>query len=489
MLAHVSRSVIVKTLAEGLYSRLVRLMCRGPKKEELMAGTKRGIACAALVAAALSGVVLSTALSAVGMILLLPSAVAADSEDTPQELERERDREMQQERESGADGDFDRDHEASDQGREDDRNRGETDRDIEPDEVLAIDLSAEGLTGARAMGFRVVEEESLSGLGFRLAQLATPGGVPPQIAVRRLRDADPKGTYDVNPRYGAAGAPACEGIRCEGQKLIEWPPAGCLEEVRVGMVDTAVATSSPALAGSQIVQRHFGASGATAQGADHGTQVATILSGNLDAGFAGLVPRARLFAADVFNFGPKTGHSTNAVLIAQGLDWPLAQQPAVINVSVAGPDNAVLHETIRRVTSRGVPVVAAAGNLGPDGPPQYPAAYREAIAVTAVDHLGKVYAHANRGDYIDVAAPGVHIWSAGADGRGKFVDGTSFAAPFVSAQVALLRVAEPQRTPSDVKTELRRRASASSPSSPQREIGAGLLKSGGCATASPVPMR
>jgi minor extracellular protease Epr len=177
------------------------------------------------------------------------------------------------------------------------------------------------------------------------------------------------------------------------------------------------------------------------------------------------------------------------VLIAQGLDWLLAQQPAVINVSVAGPDNAVLHETIRRVTSHGVPVVAAAGNLGPDGPPQYPAAYQEAIAVTAVDHLGKVYVRANRGDYIDVAAPGVHIWSAGADGRGKFVDGTSFAAPFVSAEVALLRVAEPQRTPPDVKTELRRRASASSPSSLQRGIGAGLLKSRGCATASAVPMQ
>ncbi len=456
-----------------------------------MTGQKRGIACTAVLAAALGGVVHCTA-PAVSLILLLPpSAVAAEpergSEDTQQELDRERDRETRQERESGADSDFDRDQGAPDHGRGEDGHRGETDRGIEPDEVLAIDLSPEGLTGARAMGFRLVEDESFSGLGFRLARLATPGGLPPRIAVRHLREADPKGTYDVNPRYAAAGGPACEGIRCEGQKLIAWPPGGCLEVVNLGMVDTAVATSSPALAGSRIVQRHFGDSGATAQGAEHGTQVATILSGSLDAGFAGLVPRAQLFAADVFNFGPKSGESTNAVLIVQGLDWLLAQQPEVINVSVAGPDNAVLHETIRRVTSRGVPVVAAAGNLGPDGPPQYPAAYPEAIAVTAVDHLGQVYARANRGDYIDVAAPGVHIWSAGADGRGKFVDGTSFAAPFVSAEVALLRVAEPQRSPSEVKTELRRRASASSPSSLPPGIGAGLLKSRGCAMA-PAPL-
>ncbi|HEX4598604.1 MAG TPA: S8 family serine peptidase [Burkholderiaceae bacterium] len=455
-----------------------------------MTDRRAGIACAALVATALGGVVRCTVLPAVGMILL-PLAVAAEgdrgSEDTQRELERERDREVRQDRESGADDDFDRDREASDQGKGDDASRGESDRDIEPDEVLAIDLTDTGLAAARSMGFRLAEEESLSGLGFRLARLATPGGLPPRVAVRQLREADPSGTYDVNPRYDAAGAPACEGIRCEGQKLIAWPAEGCLDPVRVGMVDTGVATSSPALAASQIVQRHFGDSAASVQGADHGTQVATILSGNLDAGFAGLLPRARLFAADVFNFAPKSGQSTNAVMIAQGLDWLLAQQLAVVNVSVAGPDNAVLHETIRRVTSRGVPVVVAAGNLGPDGPPQYPAAYPEAIAVTAVDHLGNVYPRASRGDYVDVAAPGVHIWSAGADGRGRFVDGTSFAAPFVSAEVALLHAADPQLNPSEIKTELRRQASSATQGSPQRGTGGGLLKSRGCTTA-PAPL-
>ena len=461
----------------------------GPNKEKPMTGMPRAVAGTVFVAAALGSLVRCAGLSAVGVVLLQPpSAIAAEREtgreDTQRELEREQDQErMQQDRESGADFEFDRDREREDRGRGDDRSRGEVDRDIEPDQVLAIDLSPEGLTGARALGFRLVEEESLSSLGFRLAQLATPGGLPPQIAVQRLRQADPSGTYDVNPLYRAAGVPACEGIRCEGQKLIAWPPEGCLTAVRLGLVDTAVATSSPALAGSQIVQRHFGDSAATSQGTEHGTQVATILSGNLDAGFAGLVPKAQLLAADVFNFGAKSGQSTNAMMIAQGLDWLVAQQPEVINVSVAGPDNAVLHQTIGRVTARGVPVVAAAGNLGPDGPPQYPAAYPEVIAVTAVDHTGQVYARANRGDYIDVAAPGVHIWSAGSDGRGKFVDGTSFAAPFVSAEVALLRAAEPQRTPSEVKTELRKRASESGSSGPQRGTGAGVLKSRGCPTA------
>jgi minor extracellular protease Epr len=244
----------------------------------------------------------------------------------------------------------------------------------------------------------------------------------------------------------------------------------------VGMLDTAVSESSPALAGDRIKQRHFGESRASVQGAEHGTAVATILAGQVDAGFAGLLPRATLFAADVFNYGAGEHKSTNAMMIARGLDWLLAQHPAAINVSIAGPENAVLHEAIRRVTAQGIPVIAAAGNLGPDGPPRYPAAYAEAIAVTAVDLLGQPYEQANRGPYIDVAAPGVHIWSAGANGRGKFFDGTSFATPFVTAEVALLRSAEPQRSPPELK------AAFHTPTDSVRlgAVTAGVLKSHGC---------
>jgi subtilisin family serine protease len=124
-------------------------------------------------------------------------------------------------------------------------------------------------------------------------------------------------------------------------------------------------------------------------------------------------------------------------------------------------------------------VIAAAGNLGPDGPPRYPAAYAEVIAVTAVDLLGQTYEHANRGPYIDVAAPGVHIWSAGASGHGKFFDGTSFATPFVTAEVALLRLAEPQRSPPELKAVFHS-ATGSTDSVHAGAPSASVLKSRGC---------
>jgi hypothetical protein len=373
----------------------------------------------------------------------------------------------------------------SEESRVDDDARMGEGLEFEPDVVLAIDLSDEARIRTRAMGFRVVDEDVLHGLGFRLTQLATPGGLPPEVALRKLREADPTGTYDFNPRYVAAGDPPCEGIRCDAQKMVGWPVAGCPAAVRIGMVDTAIARGSPALAGSRIEQQHFGNSGATEAGTEHGTEIATIFAGNADAGFAGLVPHAYLVSANVFDFSADKGESTNAVLIARGVDWVVAQHPSVINMAIAGPDNAVLHETVRRAANGGIPVIAAAGNLGPEGPPRYPAAYPEVIAVTAVDHNGQIYPHANWGDYITVAAPGVHIWSAAADGHGRFVDGTSFATPFVSAAVALMRLADARRTPAEVQLALRKQAVAVAGTENQRAYGAGLLRGLGCAAVAP----
>src|SRR3546814_20736826 len=57
-------------------------------------------------------------------------------------------------------------------------------------------------------------------------------------------------------------------------------------------------------------------------------------------------------------------------------------------------------------------LVAAAGNEGPHAAPVFPAGYPSVLAVTAVDASLQPYRHANRGDYIDLAAPGVDFWSA-----------------------------------------------------------------------------
>ena len=92
---------------------------------------------------------------------------------------------------------------------------------------------------------------------------------------------------------------------------------------------------------------------------------------------------------------------------------------------------------VRRTAARGGVMVAAAGNGGPTALPSYPGAYRDVIAVTAVDQNLTVFQDANRGDYIDFAAPGVRIWAPGGGNFGQYLTGTSFATPFVAAAAAL----------------------------------------------------
>lgn len=408
-----------------------------------------------------------------------PRAVADAQGPVERDSARERETETRQERDSEIERDFEREND----GHPDAVNRADKDRVFEPDQVLALELRHAAWVRIRALGFRIVEEDSLSSLGLRVTSLSTPGGMPVELALRRLREIDPEGVYDSNQRYGlAAGTAACAGIRCDAQRQVAWPTAGCPRPVRLGMLDTAVSASSPLLAGTRLHQKRFGDSHKPADAAEHGTAVATVLAGQAEAGVAGLLPEATLFAADVFNYGAHAAATTNAILLVRGLDWLTAQLPAVINVSITGPDNAVLHEAIRQVTARGIPVVAAAGNLGPDGPAQFPAAYAEAIAVTAVDAAGHASPDASLGAYVDVAAPGMHIWSSGADGRPRFYDGTSFAAPFVAAEAALRRLARPALTPALLKAELHAPVAAGNG---VRESGAiPLLTSQGCPDAS-----
>jgi subtilisin family serine protease len=91
---------------------------------------------------------------------------------------------------------------------------------------------------------------------------------------------------------------------------------------------------------------------------------------------------------------------------------------------------------LQRVLKNNTAVVAAAGNNGASAAPAFPAKEPGVIGVTAVDSHSQPYAEANRGDYVDFAAPGVRIWTPGPAAPGSYHTGTSFAAPFVTAAVA-----------------------------------------------------
>jgi subtilisin family serine protease len=128
--------------------------------------------------------------------------------------------------------------------------------------------------------------------------------------------------------------------------------------------------------------------------------------------------------------------------LAGAFGWMVRERIAVINVSLVGPDNAVLARIVASLTARGYAIVAAVGNDGPAAPPLYPASYPHVIGVTAVDAQHRVLLEAARGAQVMFAAPGADMAAGAPAGAYVAVRGTSFAAPIVAALLAQ-RLAQP----------------------------------------------
>jgi subtilisin family serine protease len=142
--------------------------------------------------------------------------------------------------------------------------------------------------------------------------------------------------------------------------------------------------------------------------------------------------------------------ATDTVSLLRALTWLEAQGVKLINMSFAGPEDELVKDQIAEISAKGIVLVAAAGNGGPVAAPAYPAAYPQVIAVTAVTKELRNYRYANRGEHIDVAAPGTGIWAAVPGGREGSHSGTSFAAPHVTGIIAVM----PQENLTGNKDEL-----------------------------------
>lgn len=193
----------------------------------------------------------------------------------------------------------------------------------------------------------------------------------------------------------------------------------------------------------------------------HGTHVAGIVGAvnSNGIGVSGVAPNARILPLRVFAAQGETSKSDD---VAQAITFAVDSGVKVINLSLGGDtESTVITEAVKYAVDRNVLVVAAAGNKGENASPKWPAADDNTIAVTAVDENKSVTSFDQRGDYIDLSAPGKNIMSTRTSNfscRGVAQpagygcgDGTSFATPFVSGAAALLFAARPQITAAQVR--------------------------------------
>src|SRR5439155_452635 len=84
--------------------------------------------------------------------------------------------------------------------------------------------------------------------------------------------------------------------------------------------------------------------------------------------------------------------------------WAAGRGARIINMSFAGPNDTRLNDALLKASRKGIVLIAAAGNAGPNSPPLYPAADPNVMAVTATDSEDALFSGANRGSHIAVPA-------------------------------------------------------------------------------------
>jgi hypothetical protein len=289
--------------------------------------------------------------------------------------------------------------------------------------LVVADPDPASLQLATRAGFAFSGQDLEPSLGLRVVMLAVPRGMKTREAMKRLQAAAPRLQVDYDHVYEPAGA----GLRPLTAALASVAGAG--NGRVIGMIDGGVA-SHPSLAGASIEQNGFAG---PPKPTGHGTAVASLLVGS-QGPFRGAASGARLYVADVYG-GSRAAGSASAIVRALG--WLASHRPQVINISLVGPQNAIVARAIDAVQRRGIRVVAAVGNDGPAAPPQYPASYPGVMAITAVDARGRALPEAGKATHLDFAAPGADM-AAALPGRGYAkVRGTSFASPLAAARLAL----------------------------------------------------
>ncbi|MFC1413038.1 S8 family serine peptidase [Streptacidiphilus sp. N1-12] len=221
--------------------------------------------------------------------------------------------------------------------------------------------------------------------------------------------------------------------------------------ITVAVVDSGVAANHPDLTGQVLPGTSLlgdGDDGRTDTSSEsHGTAIAALIAGTGASahgkGIIGLAPDAKILPVRV-----TSGSQVTAPLLAQGIIWAADHGAQIINVSIGSPTpDPLLKQAVAYAGRKDAVVVASAGNNGQTGNEmQYPAGFPGVVAVSGTDQNHAFWPTSASGPDITVAAPAAQIASAGDNGQYVQADGTSYAAGYVSAALALIRSHNPHLT-------------------------------------------
>lgn len=285
---------------------------------------------------------------------------------------------------------------------------------------------------------------------------------------RGIAAAQPNYLYGLAQNVPATAPPSDAQYVVDKLRLREAHSITSGEDVVVAVIDSRIDTMHPDLAG--VIAGEYDALGGASKPHAHGTAMAGAIAAR--SKLTGVAPKVRLLAIRTFAGEGESAQGTTFNIL-KGVDWAASQNARIVNMSFAGPADAMLRELLGKAHARGMVLIAAVGNAGPRSPPLYPAADRHVIGVTATDIDDKLLPVANRGPQVAIAAPGVDILAAAPDGQYTVTSGTSVAAAHASGVAALLLARKTDLTPDALRQALMRSARAGS--GKPRETGAGVI--------------
>jgi Subtilase family len=323
-----------------------------------------------------------------------------------------------------------------------------------PDEVVAIitgdGSNIAGLAAANGLSVRSSRRSDLLG-GF-IVRFGINDGRTPAAVTTILQQNDSVDTPGPNHLYQLQASTPKTSVYEEARfapKNFGMPTGNFNlsgKNILIGVIDTAIDPDHPDLKGA-VVEIFDALPGQPISNRRHGTAVAGLIAGR--SMIRGIAPKAGLLIARAFDEskGKSNKASATSYQLLEALDWTISKGARIVNMSFTGPRNNLMSKALAAAARKNVLLIAAAGNNGPEAPAAYPAAEQSVLAVTATDIDNRIYAEANVGKYVFVAAPGVDVLAAAPDKGIDLVSGTSFAAPFLSGLAALMLEQNSDLTP------------------------------------------
>jgi thermitase len=281
------------------------------------------------------------------------------------------------------------------------------------------------------------EQRLIAGIGVRV--VTVPAGSAAS-ALGKLRGSRDVAFAEADATATATDVPNDPSFSLQwGLKKIKAPEAWTTNtgsaSVKVAVLDTGVSLAHPDLQGKIVLSKNLSSSSTADDVNDHGSHVAGIAASttNNGVGVAGVGYTVSIMNVKVLGDSGSGLYSD----VATGITWAADNGANVINLSLGGTmASSTLEAAVNYAWSKGVVVVAAAGNNSSSSP-FYPASYDNVVAVAATTDLDKLASFSNYGTWVDVAAPGISVYSTIPGGYG-YMSGTSMASPFVSGLAALL---------------------------------------------------